>query len=78
MDNVSREEKIRVRAYELWEKDGSLEGCADEYWEQARAQIEEEESAADAGAELTQRAGCPSEGSPTLRRSRAVDRPAEP
>jgi hypothetical protein len=47
MDNVSREEKIRVRAYELWEKDGSLEGCADEYWEQARAQIDEEESAAD-------------------------------
>jgi hypothetical protein len=47
MDNVSREEKMRVRAYELWEKDGSLEGCADEYWEQARAQIDEEESAAD-------------------------------
>ncbi|MFM0388825.1 DUF2934 domain-containing protein [Paraburkholderia dipogonis] len=47
MDNVSREEKIRVRAYELWEKDGSPEGRADEYWEQARAQIDEEESAAD-------------------------------
>ncbi|MFP3559413.1 DUF2934 domain-containing protein, partial [Paraburkholderia sp. SIMBA_049] len=31
----------------LWEKDGSLEGCADEYWQQARAQIDEEESAAD-------------------------------
>lgn len=47
MDNVSREEKIRVRAYELWEKDGSPDGRADEYWEQARAQIDEEESAAD-------------------------------
>ena len=47
MDNVSREEKIRVRAYELWEKDGSPEGRADEYWEQAQAQIDEEESAAD-------------------------------
>lgn len=47
MDNVSREKKLRVRAYELWEKDGSLEGCADEYWEQARAQIDEEESAPD-------------------------------
>jgi hypothetical protein len=44
MDNVSREEKIRVRAYELWEKSGSPEGRADEYWEQARAQIDEEES----------------------------------
>ncbi|RKE37183.1 hypothetical protein B0G76_3419 [Paraburkholderia sp. BL23I1N1] len=47
MDNVSREEKIRVRAYELWEKDGSPEGRADEYWEQARIQIDEEESGAD-------------------------------
>ena len=47
MDNVSREDKIRVRAYELWEKDGSPEGRADEYWEQARAQIEDEESEAD-------------------------------
>ncbi|MFL9959066.1 DUF2934 domain-containing protein [Paraburkholderia nemoris] len=47
MDNVSREEKIRARAYELWEKDGSPEGRADEYWERARAQIDEEESADD-------------------------------
>jgi hypothetical protein len=52
MDNDSREAKIRVRAYELWEKDGSLEGCADEYWEQARTQIDEEQSAANgSGAE---------------------------
>jgi hypothetical protein len=47
MDNVSRAEKIRMRAYELWEKDGSLEGCADEYWQQAQAQIDEEESGAE-------------------------------
>jgi hypothetical protein len=47
MDNVSQEDKIRVRAYELWQKDGSPEGRADEYWEQARAQIEDEESQAD-------------------------------
>ncbi|MBB5409005.1 MULTISPECIES: DUF2934 domain-containing protein [unclassified Paraburkholderia] len=53
MDNVSREEKIRVRAYELREKDGSPDGRADEYWEQPRAQIEEEESDADgSGADL--------------------------
>ncbi|MFP3556960.1 MULTISPECIES: DUF2934 domain-containing protein [Paraburkholderia] len=56
MDTVSRAEKIRVRAYELWEKDGSLEGCADEYWQQARAQIDEEESAADgSGTDSTSR-----------------------
>ncbi|MBC8748567.1 MULTISPECIES: DUF2934 domain-containing protein [Paraburkholderia] len=47
MDNDSREEKVRVRAYQLWEKDGSPEGRADEYWEQARIQIDEEESGAD-------------------------------
>lgn len=47
MDNVSREDKIRVRAYELWQKDGSPEGRADEYWELARAQIDDEESEAD-------------------------------
>jgi hypothetical protein len=51
MDNVSREEKIRVRAYELWEKDGSLEGRADEYWEQAKAQINEEETTDENGTE---------------------------
>jgi Protein of unknown function (DUF2934) len=44
MDNVSQEEKIRVRAYELWKKDGSPDGRADE---QAQAQIDEEEYAAD-------------------------------
>jgi len=44
MDSTSHEEKIRVRAYELWEKDGSPEQRADEYWERAKAQVEEEGS----------------------------------
>ncbi len=30
------EEKIRVRAYHLWEQDGRPEGRAEEYWERAR------------------------------------------
>ncbi|MFM0259992.1 DUF2934 domain-containing protein [Paraburkholderia sediminicola] len=51
MDNVSREEQIRVRAYELWEKDGSPEGRADEYWEQGEAQIDEEEDSGENGTE---------------------------
>jgi hypothetical protein len=55
MDNVSREEKIRVRAYELWEKNGSPEGRADEYWEQAKAQIDEEGTADENGAESKNR-----------------------
>ena len=55
MDNVSREDKIRVRAYELWEKEGSPEGRADEFWEQARAQLNEEETADENGTEPTSR-----------------------
>jgi hypothetical protein len=38
----SKDERIRGRAYTLWEEDGALEGCADEYWRQAREQIEGE------------------------------------
>jgi len=40
MENESMEEKIRARAYELWEKDGSPAGQADRYWEEARASLE--------------------------------------
>jgi len=36
------EERIRERAYELWQQDGSLEGCADEYWRQAKEMVEQE------------------------------------
>jgi hypothetical protein len=34
--NTTFEERIRARAYELWQPDGSLEDCADEYWRMAR------------------------------------------
>jgi hypothetical protein len=42
MPELTLEEKIRERAYQLWQLDGSLEGCADEYWRMARALVEEE------------------------------------
>ena len=42
MDRKTMEERIRARAYELWQEDGSLEGCADEYWHIARALVEKE------------------------------------
>jgi hypothetical protein len=42
MDELTLEERIRQRAYELWQQDGSMEGCADEYWRQAREMIEQE------------------------------------
>jgi hypothetical protein len=36
------EEKIRQRAYELWELDGRREGAEQEHWRQAREQLESE------------------------------------
>jgi hypothetical protein len=42
MDNQSIEERIRTKAYELWLADGAMEGCADEYWRQARETVEKE------------------------------------
>lgn len=41
--NAERERRIRDRAYQLWEADGSPEGKADEYWHRARQFIEDEE-----------------------------------
>jgi Protein of unknown function (DUF2934) len=42
MDLNPKEERIRKRAYVLWEEDGSMEGCNDEYWRKARELVEEE------------------------------------
>lgn len=38
----SREEQIRTRAYYLWQQAGDPKGTPDEYWEQARDEIEQE------------------------------------
>ncbi|WP_267939541.1 DUF2934 domain-containing protein [Paraburkholderia sp. HD33-4] len=38
----SIEERIRAKAYALWQEDGRMEGCADEYWRKARALVEAE------------------------------------
>jgi hypothetical protein len=42
MSGMSFEERIRPRAYELWQQDGVPEGCANEYWHMARALVEKE------------------------------------
>jgi hypothetical protein len=42
MSDITIEERIRACAYELWQQDGSLEGCADEYWHIARVLVEKE------------------------------------
>ncbi|MGT2477688.1 DUF2934 domain-containing protein [Paraburkholderia terrae] len=36
------EQRIRAKAYALWQEDGSMEGCADEYWRKARHLVEAE------------------------------------
>jgi hypothetical protein len=36
------EQRIRAKAYALWQEDGSMEGCADEYWRKARVLVEAE------------------------------------
>jgi hypothetical protein len=39
MDNTSKDEEIRRKAYELWEEAGSPEGRSEEFWEEARAAV---------------------------------------
>lgn len=37
------EDAIRERAYALWEQNGSPEGSADDFWNEARQQLEAHE-----------------------------------
>jgi hypothetical protein len=41
---ADREQRIRERAYQLWEADGAPEGKAEHYWHRARRLIDAEES----------------------------------
>jgi hypothetical protein len=49
MSDIDREceERIRTRAYFLWQEAGSPEGWADEFWHRARRLVLEEEDAVD-------------------------------
>jgi hypothetical protein len=47
------EERIRERAYRIWESEGRPEGCQDAHWEQARRECEAEEVARAAEANPT-------------------------
>ena len=38
------EDRVRERAYALWEKDGRPDGRSDEYWQQARSEGEAEKA----------------------------------
>lgn len=48
MSDAEHEERVRQRAYELWEQDGRPHGRHVEYWQRARAEIEGEDGATDA------------------------------
>jgi Protein of unknown function (DUF2934) len=39
---MTLEERVRHRAYELWEEAGRPAGRAEEFWQQARAEVEAE------------------------------------
>ncbi|MDX8442271.1 DUF2934 domain-containing protein [Bradyrhizobium sp. Arg314] len=43
MADQSREDRIRQRAYELWEKEGKPEGADLRFWEQAMDEIDAED-----------------------------------
>lgn len=37
-----REQYVRMRAYEIWEREGRRDGQADDHWRQAEAEVERE------------------------------------
>ncbi|MDX8465945.1 DUF2934 domain-containing protein [Mesorhizobium sp. VK23B] len=47
MADETREERIRKRAYELWEKEGKPEGADLRFWEKAMGEIDEEDQKQD-------------------------------
>jgi Protein of unknown function (DUF2934) len=42
---ASREDRIRLRAYEIWQREGERHGAHEEYWQRAEAEIDAEERA---------------------------------
>jgi hypothetical protein len=50
-------EKIRQRAYEIWDREGRQEGRAEEHWQQAERELAA--SQADAPSDTTNEAGLP-------------------
>jgi hypothetical protein len=46
---MDREERIRRRAHEIWEREGYPEGRQQEHWHQAVQEVESESSEAERG-----------------------------
>jgi hypothetical protein len=49
MDEQKEQDRIRRRAYEIWEREGSPEGRAEEFWQQAITSIDAEDSPGEGG-----------------------------
>lgn len=52
MTNWWHEERIRERAYEIWERDGRPEGKAVEHWLRAEAEVAADEQGLEAELKL--------------------------
>jgi hypothetical protein len=58
MTYMSVAERIRTRAYHLWKKAAEPKGTPEDYWEQARAEVDDEDAhAADASGVPTEPPG---------------------
>lgn len=57
MEQTSSDQRIRTRAYHLWEKATEPKGTPEEYWEQARAEIDDENAQPDASGVPTEPPG---------------------
>nr|WP_284508385.1 MULTISPECIES: DUF2934 domain-containing protein [unclassified Caballeronia] len=51
VDEQKEQDRIRRRAYEIWEREGSPDGRAEEFWQQAQASIEAEDGPDQSGRE---------------------------
>lgn len=47
MSGYWHEQRVRERAYQIWEQAGRPEGKSDEHWRQAEAEISAEETGLD-------------------------------
>jgi hypothetical protein len=75
-----REERIRQRAYEIWEREGKPDGREAEHWDKAAAEIDAERESTEAmtSAADTTEAGAPPAPpeTPPARRSRSTPKRA--
>ncbi|WP_083338463.1 DUF2934 domain-containing protein [Ensifer sp. LCM 4579] len=60
-NEYDREERLRERAYQIWEREGRKHGDHERHWEEAEAELGKEES----GTDSSGRSSGPSDGRET-------------